>query len=384
MNNPLSITRFLTPSTKPKNSKRRNFSLNMFLSAATVALALTTSPQQSQAQQKQPIRASQPVPHVIHISVDALGSKYLEKFLQEAPEEFNNFSRLIKEGSSTLNARTDFTHTNTLPNHTCMVTGRPVKTPAEWQECTGHFWEWNGDVPSPKAPASLHATNPTGGYTVSTFDVVHDNGLSTALYSGKSKFKLYSISYGPEFGAAHAKGRNKIDSVIIGSKIHDKAFPELKAKKPTYTFLHYPEADSAGHAFGYLGKEYRDAVKQVNGYLGDLLSLIDNDAEWKDRTVIILSADHGGEPGTKGHGAATHPYNYTIPFIVWGKGIAKGADLYKLNATSRTNPGDGRPAYAPTGQPIRNGDGGNLALNLLGLPAIPGSHINNLQDLKVR
>lgn len=265
-----------------------------------------------------------------------------------------------------------------------MVTGRPVKTPEAWQECSGHFWEWNSEFPDEKAPASLHALNATGSYTTSTFDVAHDNGLSTALYSGKSKFRVYTHSYGPSLGAEHARGRNKIDHSIIGGGIHSKALADLKANKPAYSFLHYPEPDTAGHAHGYLGNEYRNAVKQVDGYLSELLALLEADPEWKDRTAIVLSADHGGEPGTMGHGNAGHLYNYTIPFIVWGPGVAKGADLYKLNLLTRSDPGEERVAYAPTGQPIRNGDGGNLSLKLLGLPAIPGSHINSKQDLSVR
>lgn len=324
-----------------------------------------------------------PVKHVIQISVDALGAKYLEKFLQESPAEFNNFDRLIKEGATTLNARTDYTHTITLPNHTCMVTGRPVRTPEDWKECEGHFWEWNSEFPSDKAPASLHAQNPTGGYTASTFDVAHDAGFKTALYSGKTKFRLYTVSFGPELGAPNPHGRNKIDSSIIGGNIQSRMLADLKEKKPAYTFLHYQDPDVAGHASGYLGPEYRDAVKAVNGYLGELLSVVETDPEWKGRTVVILSADHGGEPGTKNHGNSSHPYCYTIPFMVWGTGVAKGVDLYTLNSATRTNPGDSRVPYAPTGQPIRNGDGGNLAMKLLGLPAIPGSHINSKQDLKV-
>lgn len=328
-----------------------------------------------------PLYAAEPVPHVIHISVDALGAKFLSDYLNETPDEFPNFKRLLREGASTLNARTDFTHTNTLPNHTCMITARPVTTVPGDPAINGHEWTDNSD---PVPGKDLHSVSPDG-YTASVFDVVHDHGLSTALYSGKSKFSLYATSYGAQRSRpdeiGQDNGRTKIDSAIITSGVHPKAMTDLKAKHPTYTFLHYPEPDAAGHKDGYLGVNYRAAVKKVDGFLGDLLTLLDTDKEWTGRTVIILSADHGGEPGTKGHGNAAHPFNHTIPFIVWGAGVTQGADLYKLNTTSRTDPKSGRPDYTAAGQPIRNGDGGNLALKLLGLPPIPGSTINVAQDL---
>lgn len=330
-----------------------------------------------------------PVSHVIQISVDALGGKYLEKFLRESPEEFPNFARMIREGASTLNARTDFFRTSTLQNHTCMITGRPVLTPESWKEAKGHGLLQNS---YPLKVESLHAVNPEGGYTASTFDVAHDHGLKTALYSGKAKFKIYASAYGEKFGRENPHGRNKVDSVITEDSLLGEAPPsfpvrvleDLHAKHPAYVFLHYPYPDSVGHHFGYLGSEYRDAVKAVDGDLGDLLRLVENDPEWKGRTVIILTADHGGQPGTMSHGNAEEPYNYTLPFLVWGAGVAQGADLYQLNPQSRRDPGESRPEYAPTGQPIRNGDAGNLALSLLGLPPIPGSSINNKQDLSVR
>lgn len=347
-----------------------------------VALTLLSAALSIPAHAQNPARPPGPVQHVIQISVDALGAKYLAQYLKDSPADFNNFGRIIAEGASTLNARTDYTHTITLPNHTCMVTGRPVQTPENWPEAKGHYWEWNSEFPTPGAPASLHAQNPDHGYTSSTFDVVHDAGYSTALYSGKTKFRLYTVSFGPDFGAENVHGRNKIDSSVIGGQIQGRMLADLKTNRPVYSFLHYQDPDIAGHAFGYLGDDYKNAVKAVNGYLGDILSLVDTDPEWKGHTVVILSADHGGEPGTKGHSNSAHPYCYTIPFLVWGEGVARGADLYKLNQDTRTDPGDGRPQYSPTGQPIRNGDGGNLALELLGLPAIPGSHINSAQDLK--
>lgn len=339
-------------------------------------LALQMAPLYAQGQGK-----NREVAHVIHVSIDALGGKYLEKFLRESPKEFGNFKRLVDEGASTMNARTDYFRTTTLQNHTSMVTSRPVLTTEGFDIYKGHYWLHNG---TPKKEETLHDQNPEGGYTSSTFDVVHDSGLSTALYSTKPKFVIYSQTYGLKNGPEKVDTRGKVGRALVGGDIHAATIEELKKYKPTYTFLHYGDPDAAGHKYGYLGKEYRDAVKTVDGYLGDYLKIIDSDPEWKDRTVIILTADHGGQPGTKGHGNANHSYNYTIPFIVWGKGVARGVDLYEINEGVRTNPGDDRTEYGRTDQPIRNGDSGNLALKLLGLPSIPGSLINHRQDLKVR
>jgi hypothetical protein len=99
------------------------------------------------------------------------------------------------------------------------------------------------------------------------------------------------------------------------------------------------------------------------------------------RTVVILTADHGGT-GTS-HSNAADQRNYTIPFLVWGTDVFAGADLYHLNHWSRFDPTVFRPDYNAASQPIRNGDSCNLALDLLELPSVPGSTINADQDLVV-
>ena len=54
-----------------------------------------------------------------------MGASYLQALIDAG--QVPTFKRLQTEGAWTNNARTDFDYTITLPNHTCMVTGRPVK-----------------------------------------------------------------------------------------------------------------------------------------------------------------------------------------------------------------------------------------------------------------
>jgi hypothetical protein len=65
-----------------------------------------------------------------------------------------------------------------------------------------------------------------------------------------------------------------------------------------------------------------------------------------------------------------------------GGGVPAGVDLYSLNPTY-ADPGTARPGYAAPRQPIRNGDVGNLVLDVLGFPAIPGSELDAAQDLEI-
>ncbi len=92
---------------------------------------------------------------------------------------------------------------------------------------------------------------------------------------------------------------------------------------------------------------------------------------------MILTADHGGRGA--GHYDPTSIHDYRIPFVVWGSGVDPGTDLYDLNP-DYADPGRARVAYDGV-QPVRNGMVANLALDLLGLPAVPGSEHDVAQDL---
>ncbi len=66
------------------------------------------------------------------------------------------------------------------------------------------------------------------------------------------------------------------------------------------------------------------------------------------------------------------PNDYTVPVFAWGPGFPAGTDIHTL-FSNRADPGTNRLDYNAQWQPLRNGDTGNLALSVLGLPPIPGS-----------
>ncbi len=331
------------------------------------------------------------VQHVIHVSVDGLRADLLQSLIAGDPAGYANFKRFVDEGATTFNARTDYTHSITLPNHTSMITGRPVLQPSGQPNTVHHGYTSNAD---PAPAQTLHNSgNLNIPYKASTFDVAHDHGLSTAHYASKTKFVLFDRSYDATNGATDTtgpdNGRDKIDtyaqmstgSPATASNLNAAFITAMGSSHFRYAFVHYVDPDAAGHATGWGSSTWNNAVKNVNGYLGAVLDLVESDPVLDGHTVVIVSTDHGGT-GTD-HQDADDLLNYRIPFLVWGAGVAPGADLYSLNLTTRQDPGTARPDYNAILPPIRNGDGGNLAMSLLGLPPIPGSTIDAGEDLRV-
>ena len=322
--------------------------------------------------------ASGQVKHVIQISVDGLRGDFIKARVKESPELYPNFRRLVDEGASTMNARTDFTHTNTLPNHTSMLTGRPVKQPVDQSDTAHHGYTKND---TPEVTDTLHNNgNPNLAYVPSVFDVAHDNGLSTALFASKPKFVIYDQSYNGENGAADVtgpdNGADKIDRYLFNEDtvaMTAALIAEMGEREFNYVFLHYGDPDFVGHDHGWGTPAWDESVQRVDGLLGQLFELIDTDPGLMGETAIVVTADHGGDG--EDHDEATKVEVYTIPVFVWGPTVGAACDLYELNQSTHLDPGNGRPDYNAPRQPIRNGGTGNLALKLLGLGPIDGSQI---------
>jgi len=316
--------------------------------------------------------------HVIILSVDGLRSDALPA---AGAQDLPNFHQLLG-GAATLNARCDPQHSVTLPNHTGMLTGRLTSGVA------GHGWTGNLDPP-PEATLHQH-----GGYLAGAFDVAHDHGLRTALIASKTKFVLYARSWNAVHGAPDKVGadggRGKLDSYLYAAtatRVTDAALADLRAGGRSLVMLHYADPDLAGHAAGWdltAGSLYLQSVAHVDRQIGRLLTAVREDPLLRGRVAVIVTADHGGGAPHRSHERSDMWVDYVIPFLVWRGDGVPGGELYALNPESRSDPGlrqaaAGRAALPP----IRNADAGNLALGLLGLPAIPGSTVNAKQDLRV-
>ena len=335
----------------------------------------------------------QQVDYVLHISVDGLHAGQLQSLISTVPDEFASFRRFVTEGATTFNARTDYFNPYTIPNHTTMITGRPVLQPGD-DPTLHHGYTSNS---TPPLDTTIHSRNPAVNYVASTFDIAHDYGKSTAIYATKRKFVLYEQTYNETLMTPGGRpdnylengdqGINKIDQYVFdvedgtSSGIIMRMREDFETEPFNYAFIHLYELDSVGHRYGWRTDVWNDTVTLIDDHLYDIFDMIENHPALVDRTAVILSADHGGT--LFNHNDTQDPNVITIPFFVWGPNIPAGYDLYDLNQLTRTDPEQQVIDYLADEQPIRNGDGANLAMSLLGLPPIDGSSINARQDLRV-
>lgn len=72
---------------------------------------------------------------------------------------------------------------------------------------------------------------------------------------------------------------------------HYEALEELKTNKPRVLYIAYGETDEWAHAGFY--RSYLDAAHQVDAWVKELWEFVQNDSQYKDKTAIFITTDHG-------------------------------------------------------------------------------------------
>jgi predicted AlkP superfamily pyrophosphatase or phosphodiesterase len=251
-------------------------------------------------------RTPGPEPRAVILSWDGAKPDVLKDLLAQG--HLITLKRMEEAGCWTMDAHT-IVPSLTLPSHVSMVTGLLA---------AGHGVTWNSDRPE-KGPLKV----PT------MFSLAREAGLKVALIVGKTKLRLLAGPQGPDCQVLEKGGP--------GDVAH-RAIQALKDGNPDLLFVHFGAPDAAGHDFGWgdaaaghpPSPEYEAALCACDDATGQLLAALRADPRWA-RTLVILTADHGGVG--KNHGGDS-PQETTIPWVAAGGLVtARGALKVAVHTT---------------------------------------------------
>jgi predicted AlkP superfamily pyrophosphatase or phosphodiesterase len=234
-----------------------------------------------------PAAAAAPrVRHVFIISIDGGKPSVMRDTAMPTVEGF------ARDGAVTWNARTVFPSV-TLVSHTSMLTGL---TPLHHQVLWNDWKPERGMVPVP---------------TVLALTEKHDKNLVTAMVVAKPKLiHLFAPGGVDEFSLP---GYDAESVATVAVRL-------IERRKPNLCFIHFADADGAGHAHGWGSDEQKKALRDIDAALGRVRDAITR-AGIADRSVILVTADHGGHKKTHGTDSLE---DLRIPWIVWGAGVRGG------------------------------------------------------------
>jgi hypothetical protein len=95
----------------------------------------------------------------------------------------------------------------------------------------------------------------------------------------------------------------------------------LEEQHEGFIFLHWPDADTAGHVHGWMSEPYRQGCLALDTALGALAAAADiaNDPG----TLLVALADHGGGGAVANDHDSEHRLDRTIPLIMRGPLVAR-------------------------------------------------------------
>lgn len=231
---------------------------------------------------------------VILVSIDGLRPDAITR--SDAPA----IGALMREGAYSLNARTT-TPSKTLPAHASMLSG----VEASAHGITWNDYDWGREDPD----------------LVTVFSMADAAGMPVAAFFAKSK--LRQLVHDGDTG--HLVGPSRWSPFRWDD---DRTADEVAdfladGHRPGLLVIHIAATDRAGHEHGWMSAEYREAVREVDADVEELVQHADA-AFGAGGYTLILTADHGGL-GFSHDGP--DPRNSTVPWITWGRNVRRGVPL---------------------------------------------------------
>ncbi len=239
----------------------------------------------------------QGIRHVIVIGVDGMSPNGIRKANTPVMD------RLMAEGAYTLHARA-VSPSSSSSNWGSMIMGADV----EQHGINSNDWERDDFILPPFVQGS-EGIFPT---IFAEIDSQIPNAEIGAIYHWGGFGRLFEKS---------AVDYDLTDESEV--KVAQLAGDYIRAKKPTFCFIHLDHVDHAGHAEGHGTQSYFEAVSLADSLIGVVIDAI-SAAGMKDNTLVIIAADHGGIG--QGHGGYSLA-EMEIPLILWGKGVKKGYEI---------------------------------------------------------
>jgi predicted AlkP superfamily pyrophosphatase or phosphodiesterase len=235
--------------------------------------------------------------HVIVIGIDGLSSGGLLN--AQAPV----MHKLIAEGAFKQNARTVLPSSSS-SNWSAMILGAGP-------EITGITSnDWKPDGTSMKAVVVNKV-----GRSPSIFDIVRQQ---------RPNAEQGVVFHWGDYGRLLQKEMvNHYEHAKTEAEAAEKFAAYILAKKPTFAFLHLDHVDGAGHKYGHMSSGYLQSISRADSLVGKVLKSVEQ-AGIKDKTLVMIVADHGGIK--TGHGGETEE-EITIPVIYSGTRVKQG---YKI------------------------------------------------------
>lgn len=178
------------------------------------------------------------------------------------------------------------------------------------------YTQWNSRTPEiPSMFVGEHNIFPTIFQLLRTQKKKAESGLFFHWAGIKYVADTLSINH-----VAHLPVGKKTD---WSSEINHSVETYIREKKPTLCSIIYDYPDHFGHSSGFDSNDYFQSLKVLDKSLEGIIQAV-KDAGIYDKTVFIVTSDHGGVE--KKHGGKTLKEMET-PFVIYGCNIKKGFEI---------------------------------------------------------